>query len=175
MQVYTWDWDWYCTSMKLLLPQVVRGQEYWYKGQYLPLLCLFWFHWNWQSICLCVALHVFVEFLSLKRQQVSNASSTNAAFLFSCLPRCPITKMSGEAQIHIVVASTHLGSMKYYAHFGCVINTKKHNITCFLCFWVSSQYIDSSHTSLDSGRFFWYQGSNFVFSSHSRKVLMLFF
>lgn len=119
--------------MKLLLPQVVTGQEYWYKASIYPCYACFGFTGTDRAF-VCVALHVFVEFLSLKRQQVSNASSTNAAFLFSCLPRCPITKMSGEAQIHIVVASTHLGSMKYYAHFGCVINTKKHNITCLLCF-----------------------------------------
>jgi hypothetical protein len=25
------------------------------------------------------------------------------------------------------------GSMKYYAHFGCVMDTKKQNITCLLC------------------------------------------
>jgi len=49
--------------------------------------------------------------------------------------------MSGEAQIHTYCCSLDtFGSMKYYAHFGCVIDTKKHNITCLLCFLVSSQY-----------------------------------
>jgi len=104
MQVYTWDWDWYSPSMKLLLPQVVTGQEYWYKASIYPCHACFGFHWNWQSICLCFALHVFVSFSRQNGRAGIKCKQYNAAFLFSCLPRCPIKKMSGEALIHIVAA-----------------------------------------------------------------------
>jgi hypothetical protein len=53
--------------MKLLLPQVVTRQEYWNKASIYPCHACFGFPGTDRAF-VCVALHVFVEFHSLKRQ-----------------------------------------------------------------------------------------------------------
>ncbi len=131
MQVYTWDWDWYSPSMKLLLPQVVTGQEYWYKASIYPCHACFGFTGTDRAF-VCVALHVFVEFLSLKRQQVSNASSTMLHFFSHACLDAQLKNVWWSPDTYCCGLDT-FGSMKYYAHFGCVMDTKKQNITCLLC------------------------------------------